>query len=282
MSQDNAAPLAIVCSGGSLPFAVADAAIAQGRRVILFAVRGIADAGRVAHYPHKWFSLGQFGRLMSAMRKAGCRDMVMVGSLARPPMFSVRFDLTTLRLFPRLFRMYRGGDNHLLSELGRIFEDHGFRMLGAHEIAPELLMPEGDLTRRRPSQSDRADIDRGFEVLTAIGAYDVGQAAVVANGQVLAIESVGGTDQLLDHVAQLRAEGRLSTPVGLGVLVKAPKPAQDHRYDLPTIGPKTVEGVANAGLAGIAVAAGEALAADLVRAVELADAKNIFIVGLKR
>ena len=143
-----------------------------------------------------------------------------------------------------------------------MFEQQGFRLLGAQEVAPEILMPEGALGRARPSERDRADIALGFDYLRATGPFDVGQAVVVAGRHVLAVEAAEGTDQMLQRVAEMRKNGRVRTPAGTGVLVKAPKPGQDRRFDLPAIGPRTVEGVARAGLAGIAVAAGSSIVAE--------------------
>jgi DUF1009 family protein len=116
--------------------------------------------------------------------------------------------------------------------------------------------------------------------LRAAGPFDVGQAVVVAGKHVLAVEAIEGTDQMLARVADLRANGRLRALAGPGVLVKAPKVGQDRRFDLPSIGPQTVEGVARAGLAGIAVLAGAAVIAEPGRLVRAADRANIFVVGV--
>jgi DUF1009 family protein len=279
-TETSEGPLAIVCAGGSLPFAVADTVLRQGRGITLFAFNGIADATRVAAYPHRWIALGQIGRLMTLIREHGCRDVVFIGSLVRPPLHKIRFDLKTLMVLPRLIAGFRGGDDHLISGIGHFFEENGFRMRGAHEVAPEILVPEGALTARQPSERDRADVARALDVLAAISPFDVGQAAVVANNQVLAIEGVEGTDGMLRRIVDMRTNGRIATSAGTGVLVKAAKAGQDRRFDLPAIGPKTVEGVARAGLAGIAVRAGETLAAELEQMVSAANRENIFVYGI--
>jgi len=249
--------------------------------VRLFAIEGFADAARVSAYPHDWVKLGRFGALADLVRQAGCQDVVFIGSLTRPRLRDFRIDFDTLRLLPRLWRLYRGGDNHLLSGVGAIVEERGFRLLGAHEVAPEILMPQGVLTARTPNDADRADIARGFDLLRAIGSFDVGQSVVVANNHVLGVEGVGGTDALLAHLSEVRERGKLKTARGAGVLVKGPKPDQDRRFDLPTIGPKTAEAVAAAGLGGIAVAAGETIALDLQALIDAANRANVFLVGIR-
>ena len=272
-------PLAIICGGGSLPLAVADAVTRRGRPVLLFPVRGFAGPD-VERYPCHWVALGQFGGIFGRARAAGCRDVVFIGALVRPSLAHLRFDWTTIRALPRLARAFRGGDDHLLAGVARVFEDAGFRLVGAHEVAPDLLLPEGALGTRVPTERDRGDIDHALALLAATGPFDVGQAAVVADRHVLAIEAAEGTDRMLERIAALRQEGRIKAAAGIGMLVKAPKPGQDRRFDLPSIGPSTVTGVARAGLAGLAAVAGATFVAEPDEVVRRAEAEGVFVIGL--
>ncbi len=274
-------PLAIICGGGSLPFAVADAVRKRGRRVVLFAIRGWADAKRLEAYPHHWAALGQFGAFCRLARREGCRDVVFIGSIVRPAIWRIRPDFKTLRLLPRVLGIFRGGDDHLLKGVASIFEEHGFRLLGAHAVAPEILMPEGTLGRERPSDRDHADIAKGLALLNASSPFDVGQAVVVADARVLAIEAAEGTDCMLARIADLRQSGRIAVASGRGVLVKAAKRDQDRRLDLPSIGPQTIEGAARAGLAGIAVVAGSTIVAEPERISATADRARLFVLGVR-
>src|SRR5215470_9513587 len=274
-------PLAVVCGRGSLPYAVADAIIGRGRPVTLFPIVGWADREAVARYPHYWIALGQFGRFRRLMASQGCREVILIGGLTRPSIQQIKLDWTTLRLLPRIVRAFRGGDDHLLSGIAAIFAHAGFRVVGAHEVAPEILAPAGPLGERQPTARDQADIDRGLAVLSAIGPFDVGQAAVVADGRVLAVEAAEGTDAMLARIADMRRQGRLDGKSGVGVLVKAPKPGQDRRFDLPTIGPTTIDASGRAGLAGVAVMAGATLIADHDAVVAAANRANLFVVGTR-
>jgi DUF1009 family protein len=276
----NAGPLAVVCGGGSLPVEVARAAQRQGRLVVLLGLRGSADPEALSEFHHHWVGIGQFGRICRYARAEGCRDVVMIGSLVRPSLRQVRVDFLTLLLLPQIVRAYQSGDNHLLSNIARLFEEQGFRVLGAHEVAPEILMPLGAMGRRQPAQNDWSDIRRGLALLRATGPFDIGQAAVVSDNRVLAVEAAEGTDQMLERLAELRRSGRIQARDGIGVLVKAPKPDQDRRIDLPSIGPRTVEGVKRAGLAGIAVAADSTIVAEPGRIVAAADNADVFVVGV--
>ena len=142
------------------------------------------------------------------------------------------------------------------------------------------MIPAGPIGRLEPCARDRADIERGLALLAAMGPFDIGQAAVIAANHVLAVEAAEGTDAMLARVAELRAKGRIPTPPGVGVLVKAPKAGQDRRFDLPAIGPRTVAEVARAGLAGIAVAAGGSIVAEPAETVVAADTARIFVYGI--
>lgn len=272
-------PLALICGGGTLPLAIADSVSARGRPVVLFPLHGAADAAGIDRYPHHWLYLGQGGKFRRLARAAGCRDVVLIGAIVRPALWQIRPDFTTLMEFPRLVAAFRGGDDHLLSSIGGLFERYGFRLLGAHDVAPEILMPEGSIGSGLPSDGDRADIALGFAYLRAAGSFDVGQAAVVAGRHVLAVEAAEGTDAMLARVAEMRASGRVRS-TGTGVLVKAPKANQDRRFDMPSIGPRTVEAAARAGLAGIAVVAGATIVAEPEQLIAAANRARLFVVGV--
>ena len=153
ITADIGGPIAIISGGGTLPFATADAAMQRGRRAVLLALRGSADPARVADYPHHWIAVGQIGRMCRLARQEGCRDMVFIGGLVRPTLGQLRLDFETLRLLPRLARIFRGGDDHFFHGIVNIFEERGFNVLGAHEVAPRILMPEGVLGRHRPGSA---------------------------------------------------------------------------------------------------------------------------------
>jgi DUF1009 family protein len=279
-AQDISSPVGLIAAGGAMPFAVADSLAAHGIRPVLFAIRGACDAARVERFRHHWIAVGQLGRATKLFREEGCRELMFIGSLVRPALSEIRFDLGTLRAIPQIWASFRGGDDHLLSGIGRIFEAQGFRMVGIRDVAPDLLMPEGNVTGAQPDERSLADIAKGREVLRALSPFDIGQAVVVIDGHVVGVEDIEGTDGLLARIARLREQGRIRVPAGRGVLVKAPKAGQDLRYDLPTVGPRTLEGAAGAKLAGIAVAAGNAIVAEPQAMIAAADKAGLFIMGM--
>jgi DUF1009 family protein len=280
-NNPEAGSLAIICGGGSLPAAVAEAVARRGRRPVMFGIKGWADAAVIARYAHHWIAIGQAGRFFRLARAEDCRDVVFIGTVLRPPITQLRLDWQTIRAMPGLIRAYRGGDDKLISGVARIAERGGLRVVGVKDVAPEVLVPQGVLGRHRPSERDRADIARALEVIAALGPFDVGQAAVVADNNVLGVEAAEGTDNLLNRIAELRRIGRVTSAPGIGVLVKAPKPGQDRRLDLPSIGPRTVENVARAGLAGLAVTAGSTMIAEPDAVTAAADREGIFLVGVR-
>ena len=235
----------------------------------------------INRFPHTWLKWGEVGKLFATLEDQGCRDLVIIGAVTRPDLANVRFDFGAVRNLPFLLSLGVGGDDHVLSSVVRFLEGKGYRVYGAGEVAPELLAGEGTLGAKSPSQEDRADIETGFRVVAALGRLDIGQAAVVVKGRVLALEAAEGTDAMIARCAELR-KGASGRRRGLaGVLVKAPKPGQEERVDLPTIGPDTVESAARAGLAGIAVAAGRVLIADRSATLAAANAHGLFLFGQK-
>lgn len=280
VALDISSPVGLIAAGGVMPFAVADSLAARGIHPVLFALKGACDPVAVARFRHHWISVGQFGRATKLFRAENCRDLVFIGTLVRPALAELRLDWGTLRVISRLLTAFRGGDDHLLSGIGRILEQDGFRMVGIKDVAPDLLMPEGCLTRAVPDPSAAADIAKGRDVLGALSPFDIGQAAVVIDSHVVAVEDIEGTDGLLARVARLRGEGRIRARSGRGVLVKAPKSGQDLRFDLPTIGPRTIEGVAAAGLGGVAIVAGNTIVVEPQAMIDAADAAGVFVTGL--
>lgn len=274
-------PLALICGGGSLPLAVADIVAASGRKVVLFPLYGAAEGSAVDRHRHHWIHVGQIGKFLRLARAEGCRDVVFIGALVRPSLWQVHPDLVGLSFLPKVLKAFRGGDNHLLSGMGKVLEGEGLRLLGAHEVAPQILVPDGVLGRIQPTDRDHADIALGLGYLHATGPFDVGQAVIVGGRHVLAVEAAEGTDAMVARMAEMRANGRVRAAMGTGVLVKAPKPNQDRRFDLPSIGPKTVEGAVRAGLAGIAVVAGETIVAEPADTIAAADKAGIFVVGVR-
>jgi UDP-2,3-diacylglucosamine hydrolase len=273
-------PVGLIAGGGVMPFAVADSLIGRGIDPVVFALKGACDPAAAQRFRHHWISVGQLGRAEKLFRAESCRDLVFIGTLVRPALSEIRLDWATLRVLGRVWAAFRGGDDHLLSGIGRILEQDGFRMLGIRDVAPDVLMPLGCLTRTAPDENSAADIARGRDVLGALSPFDIGQAAIVIDGHVVGVEDIEGTDGLLARVARLRAEGRIRAKTARGVLVKAPKSGQDLRFDLPTIGPRTVEGAAAAKLAGIAIVAGNTIVVEPQSVIEAADAAGLFVTGL--
>ncbi|RIA56437.1 LpxI family protein [Dichotomicrobium thermohalophilum] len=275
-TEEDAQPLGIIAGAGTLPLHIATHAREQGRAVYILGFQGLAEPD-IAGFPHDWMRWGQVGRMLRLLRQNGCREIVIVGGVRRPKLTSISIDAGLIRYAPQIYRLTRGGDDAVLSRVVRFFEDHGFVVRGAHEIATDLTAPAGRMTRATPCPADRQDIAKALAVLRALGPHDVGQGVVAARGYVLAVEAAEGTDEMLRRCAGLRQWGLSHRH---GVLVKAPKPEQELRVDMPTIGPRTAELAAEAGLAGIAVAQGQVLLAEPQTLVETADRLGLFVIGI--
>jgi DUF1009 family protein len=266
--------LGIIAGGGVLPAKVATAARAGGRAVFILGLEGFADPAVLAPWPHEIQRLGAAGRIIAALREHRCQDLVMIGPVRRPSLLDLRPDAEGAKLLARVGRAAFAGDDGLLAAVIRVLTEEGFRVLGAHEIMREVVAPSGVLTKAKPDAQAMTDINRGVQVARLLGAADVGQGCVVQQGLVLAVEAIEGTDAMLARAGAFRRDG-----VG-GVLVKLPKPGQDKRADLPTIGPDTVRNAAAAGLRGVAFEAQATILAEREACLAAADAAGLFLLGL--
>lgn len=270
--------LGIIAGGGELPRAVAQSVREAGRNVFVIGLRGAADP-QIAEFPHDWISLGEAGRLFRLLRANGCTDVLFTGRVARPKLNELKTDTKGILLLPRVMAAARAGDDALLRALMDIISGEGFRAVGVAEAAPGLLAPEGVLGRVKPDAEQGRDIAHGVKVVRALGALDVGQSTVVCSGLVLAIEAAEGTDAMILRVPRLPRNIRGTDARARGVLVKALKPTQDGKTDLPVIGVTTIENARRAHLAGIAVEAGRTLIVDRRAVIAAADAAGIFLLG---
>ena len=274
--------LAIVAGGGFLPLHVAEAARAAGEDPFILRLRNEADA-LWDGFDSAVIGVGDMAGLSKLLKAHGIDRVVLSGGVKRRPAFGeIRVNLKSLIKLPMAVRtLLAGGDDVVLKMVIGLIEAQGCHVIGAHEIAPDLLAETGPIGAIVPSEDDWRDIARAGEAAEALGRLDVGQGAVSVGGRIVALEGVEGTDAMLERVAHLRAEKRISQR-RKGVLVKLCKPQQDVRADLPTIGRSTIESARLAGLAGIAVEAGRALVIEREALVKAADEAGLFVIGIDR
>jgi DUF1009 family protein len=266
-------PLGILAGGGTLPRSVAEAARSQGRPVFIVAFAGQHDAATVEGFPHSVLRIGEAGRIIAELKKAGVVDLVMAGGVRRPSLSELGLDWRGVQLFARIGAAALGDDG-LLAAIGKELEREGFRVIGPNDVLGHGTVAAGLLGRHTPDAQAEADIAHGIAVAKTLGVADIGQAVVVQQGLVLGVEAIEGTDALLDRAGQLRREGPG------GVLVKITKPQQDRRIDMPTVGPGTVARAAACGLRGIAIEAGGTIVLDRAETVAAADASGLFLVAV--
>lgn len=271
--------LGLIAGGGALPVEIARHCERSGRSLFVIRLKGFAGA-ELAPYAGADVGIAELGKCVRALKRAGCRSVCLAGNVARPDFGSLVPDLKGLTVLPRAIAAARKGDDALLRLLVGEFEREGFAVEGAHEVMDDLTLPPGPLGALDAEGEALADAEKALEVARAIGRLDVGQAVVVARGLVLAVEAQEGTDALLARVAGLPSHLRGAPGAGVGVLAKAPKPIQETRVDLPTIGVATVEGAARAGLAGIVGEAGRLLVLDREAVIQAADDLGLFVVGV--
>lgn len=271
--------VAIIAGSGALPLDIAEQLNARGHMPFVLRIAGEADRDFSA-FDGDDIELEAARDLLPMLRRAGATHLVLAGGISRrPDIKAVRFGFALIPLAMRAAAALLRGDNGLLGALVGFFEARGFKVVGAHQILPELLAPEACLTKRRPSAAEWTSIRAGMEAARVIGAIDAGQAVVVIGERAVALEGVEGTAAMIARVRDLKASGRISAR-SAGVLVKRPKPGQEVRVDLPSIGPDTISAARDAGLAGVAVEAGGSLLLEAAETVVRADAAGIFLVGV--
>lgn len=253
--------LAIIAGSGALPAALAGVMDAP----FVAAMHGFASAGLVADVTFRVERLVPF---LDDLIDRGVSKVVFAGAVTRPRLDPSLIDPRTAQMLPALMAAMAQGDDATLRAVVAIFEDAGLQVVGVRDVAPGLV-PGAGILCGVPSDRDAQDADRAAVIVAALGAVDVGQGAVVSGGLCLGVETLAGTDAMLGQVAAMHHTG--------GVFYKAPKPGQDMRIDLPTIGPDTVDGVARAGLGGIAWAAGGVICLDLPAMIAGAKAQGLFL-----
>lgn len=272
--------LGLIAGGGDLPLRIAQSARSNGRGVQVVAIAGFAELATFSDFDCVEAGIGQVGKMIELFRKAGCDAVTFAGIVKRPDFSQLRPDFAGAKLLPKAIAAARQGDDALLRVVIGAFEKAGFSVVSAEHIVAGLAATQGVIGAIAPNAEHRFDIARGFAVARAIGRFDIGQGAVVCDGLVLAVEGQEGTDAMLARTAELPQEIRGDAQARRGVLVKAPKPIQDRRIDLPVIGVSTIQGAARAGLAGIAVEAGQALILDRDAVIAAADAAGLFVIGV--
>ena len=271
----------IIAGGGSLPVEVAAGSAEQGYPPFVILMEGEADRiAELSLYEHESLALEGIGSLIPLLRRHRVTHLVLAGEIKRRPRLTqLRPSLSLLAVIPVVVAALARGDDGLLKVLARGLEARGIKVVGAHEIVPNLVAAEGVLTKAEPRKSDWRDIEAGLAAAKAIGALDIGQAAIAVGGRTIALEGIEGTAGLLDRAKLLRGHGRIAGKTR-GVLVKCAKPGQELRADLPSIGPQTVAAAHAAGLAGIAIEAGRSLVLEGPATIANANALGLFIVGL--
>lgn len=271
----NAKKLGIIAGGGVLPQTLINYCQQINREFFVIAIENNADrAIFTPDIPHKWIRIGQAGRGFKMFKEEKVEEVIMIGTIHRPSLADLVPDLRTAAFFARI-GLKSVGDDGILRALIKEIESENMRVVGIHEVLPDLLVKSGVLTKHKPDKQAQADIKRGVEVALELGRLDVGQSVIVQQGLVLGVEGIEGTDKLIERCGTYQRKG------SGGVLIKLRKPQQDMRVDLPTIGSRTIENLHRSGMRGIAVHSGNALIVDEPEVIALADKYGMFICGIE-
>ena len=267
--MDDGSDLAIISGSGKLPLIIKN----HYKKAIY-----ITFSNSITVFENKVINceFEKLGFLFDSLKQNGIRRVVMAGSIDRPQFDKSKMDEFTLNLLPKLNVKLAQGDNELLSFIAEEFEHKGYKILGASDLISDMTLAPGFVCGSSYEFFSR-DISKADHVLKTLGPEDIGQGIVIENGLVLGIETLQGTNELLSFVEQTASHLRIN---GLGgIFVKRPKVDQDLRFDMPVVGPKTVELACKAGLRGLVISPGSVMLLERERCLEIAEANNFFILA---
>ena len=267
--------LGLIAGGGGLPVEIARSRQREGRPVFVIRLKGLADPA-MRQFEGEDAGVVELGRCIKALRRAGCDRVCFAGVVRRPDFAALKPDLLALRYLPGVAAAAKDGDDALLRAILAVFEKEGFLVESVGAAGEALTIGQGPLGRIDAGPDHAGDIHLAMAAAREVGATDVGQGAVARDGAVVAREDDQGTDAMLELCASLNA----APDQRRGVLAKIPKPRQDRRVDLPTIGVATLERLAAAGLAGVVGESGALLVVDPEAVREAADRLGLFVVGV--
>ncbi|MGB0908340.1 MAG: LpxI family protein [Maricaulaceae bacterium] len=270
----------LIAGSGGLPLAVIEGCRLAGYDIYIAAIENFVDDTQNELKNASRFGLAKIGAITKAFKKEKCTHVCFAGIIDRPDFSKLKPDFKGWKMLPGVISAARQGDDALLSYILETFEREGFEVIGPQELCAHILMPEGVLGSVKLGQNHRRDAEKACYIAKHIGALDIGQAAIVCDGLVLAVEAQEGTDGMLRRISALPAALRGTEKTPKGVLAKMVKPGQESRIDLPTIGLETIKLVKAAGLAGIVTESGRSFVLDREDVIKMADANNIFIAGL--
>ncbi len=273
-------PVAILAGSGRLPLQLVQHLERSGRDHRILAFRGFVEP-EIRRRAHATVALLDLRRIMATLERWQPSVVTLVGAVSRPGFAALLGAYSLFANRSEVRDVIARGDDQMLRGAVGLLEERGYRVVGAHELAPELVVARGLAGQVAASPQDRSTVELGLALLEALSAFDIGQAAVLAGRRVLAIEGPEGTDCMLRRVRRLRG-ARFARPARKegGVLVKAAKRGQDLRVDMPTIGPRTVVEAAKAGLSGVAIGAGSSLLLDQADALRTADEFGLFLASV--
>jgi DUF1009 family protein len=275
-----AGPIAILAGAGQLPIQLVNHLERTGQEYRVLAFRGFA-LPELRRRAHASVDLLDLKTIMSTLEGWQPRAVSLVGAVRRPGFSALLGAYSALRNRQEVRDVIARGDDQVLRGAVMLLEERGHRVVGAHELAPDLVAPSSLSGALQPGADDREAVTVGLDLLASLSAFDIGQGAVVDRRHVLAIEGPEGTDRMLRRVRGLRQSwfGMRRREEG-GVLIKAAKRGQDLRVDMPTIGPRTVVEASRAGLSGIAIGAGSTFVLEQAETMHIADRLGLFLVAV--
>lgn len=267
--------IGILAGGGDLPAKIIEKCQQEGKSLFVITFKEQdkpTNFDSLADNEHAEFGLGSVGSVIKRMKAEGVEEVVLAGYIKKPSLFNLNLDLTGVKILARVAVHH---DDKLLRAIATELEKKGFELLGAHDICDDLLIGNEILNGTKIAEEKSDDIVLGIKIAHEIGKLDIGQAVIVKDKVILGVEAVEGTDELIERCADLRGkEGKG------GLLIKMSKPQQNLNLDMPSIGVKTIEKLAELNYDGVVVSANSTIFLDKAKSIELAKKNNLLVAGV--
>ena len=282
--------IVLISGQGELPVLLAARLKSNKASFSVYSIKGFENPS-LEDYKPKILEFEKLGSFLKELKRLGVKKVCFSGNIVRPVFNMTLVDSDTIPLIPVLMNALKMGDDKALKIVISIFEDSGFRLIGAHQICPELLIAEGLHSEIKLADSDHEDIKRAKEVITKMSSIDIGQSCIVSFGQVLSVETIGGTDRMIESLSINRPKSGLYNtnyiysrdpmiPSG-GILYKSAKVGQELRVDMPVVGPRTFLLAKKNGLRGIVITKGNVMVLDKEKCISLANSLGLFFLVVK-
>lgn len=270
--QDNLGSIAIFAGRGVLPKMLISDCQKKGRKFLVFLLEGEAYEIDYSAFNPITVGYGEVEKFLAAIHQNEIKNLVFIGGVTKPNFASLKVDKRGAGLLAKILANKILGDDAVLRVVIKFFEKEGLKILRIDELLDCVISTKSTLTKQQPTKENLEDIALGVKAIKSFSNFDVGQSLVIAQKQIIAVEALEGTDEMIKRCAVLKVDYKKNA-----VLLKMKKAKQSMKADMPTIGVATIKNCFESGIAGIAIQANSTLVLDKSEVIKKADGLGLFL-----